>query len=1071
MRLTFSLRHLLVVLLVVGLASILAGAVLAQTDVPAFDLAAVPAGTGIADPSPDEVTASTEPTFNWSVPVPLEDTTGFDFEIYDAAFPLDPAAPQGAPLTSTLVSGLPLPITPTCNETTGACAFSNLGIELQDGKAYYWRVISNGTETSDVEATFVVDLVEARPAVGQQVNTTTPIIKFPQQPNFTRYTVASYVPPRFAGDPGTVAWIEEFEAEGENGICRAGQCVVRPDTQITNGTEGEGDTTVQIWIQPGGEGGVWQPVFGNLTDAFTVLAPDVTVDVAGGQTPGRPGFSVARETTVSEQPNGLTTTITPDYYRVFVANANNFMMVSDEWYGVSACDANDVCQLTPYDGVTELLYNSPYRFWSVGYDTETNSYTAWTSGENFTINEPRPATSDIVLAGLYESVGPSPVNPNPKAAFSTWVPCEGTTTSAENICNTSRPILHFQPSASGYSGEWFEVAIYDPASNTLPFVRWLNIYDPVNSDIYWSCQTNTGAQGNGYVFEPLTCFFQLGELNGLTKGVNYEYYIRSWGPGGPSTGGIVGYTEPGGEGDPNNIARFRVRGNAAVTDLSVNLNALTGTLTGTYITGEPRFVWDHVPSATWYNIEVRTPVNPIQPNETFYNQWHQVGFGSNQVRCVNGVCAFTPPVGSNFFLFNGQYELAVTYWDGGISEPAVEAFTLSVGAPVAVNDTDSMVVYNNETIEGTVTPIFQWQHVQNNTWYQLKANGPTFSGQPLAEWYRAYDICSPDPNGVVICSVRPDIGDFLGEDGTFTWSVDSWSPANQVATGANATFTLESTPTGVPTFVYPSSPLTHTLTNTNTLELYFAPAANASWYQIFVGKQNPDGSYAAPLVNDWYYLPNPDTGYEYPSGAYNVCADGLTFGGSPRDGLCRIIPTELENGRAWPIEIWEDGNYQWWMRAYGPTGFSSQGVVEGWVRSPNDIRVDLGNSTPVDQTTIRNQDGILVSGNVFTSVTGFQWNRSPIAQWYRVEVYNEANDELQHLQWINREDAGCSPRGGSSICRMDITTNVIENSALGLYSVNVGTFSFGLETFELPDNIEISLPPEGAVQEVFFTKI
>ncbi|GAB4513633.1 MAG: hypothetical protein OHK0046_14600 [Anaerolineae bacterium] len=898
----FTWRHAIALVVVVCLMSIAAGGVLAQdttgAELPSFNLAgasapaAVDAPTGLV-PADGAVVSSLNPAFDW------DDQTGngtvsYEFELYGKSGFVqsgDQYFPIAAPLTATTLS---------------ISGLTETGVDFLDGFQYMWRV--RGVDADGAgdwsAASFIVDAPVVSPVDGSSLFSTTPLVTWPEIANVATYDLAAYVP-----SVNELTWLGEDIPATD--ICENGQCKARPNSEITVTLDGDfllGDVQVEIWFQTNDVTGNVLSSWARLT-GFTVVAPDLTVNVDGGATEGRPQFSVDRtEVVLDETPAGLlgmTQTFAPDFYRVFldpdasvpyVASADGQFV--DEWFAISnlvgpECFDNgtltEECLLTAFDGDQTLLYNAPagtsYTYYVKGYSSVLDAYTNWSDGGNFSLNVPAPAAEEIAIAGVYEAVGnaASPYAPLPGALTSTWVPCgaeSGIQTNGGVECESNRPLVHFAPNNGGFSGEWFNILAWDPANSLVVFQQWFNTQQPQTTadGNYFVCGTGFG----GGAFPGLTCFFQPAEFNfgptsgflngynGFVDGGNYEWYIASYGPGGISTGGIanVGYTDPADnqDADGDSFAAFSIAGPDAPTGLGATVEGapLTNTtsfagLTATLITGDPVFYWTRVADATWYNVEIVDASNNVTTVPGSINGWVEVGTNGLNCSTLDNVCALSPR--TPFFLLNGTYTLNVSYWNGGVSDEASTTFTISNGQAVPVGAlTGTMIVYENESLTGTTRPVFQWPHAENNTWYRVVINEP--SGATLLgvepDWVRARDICNYEfvgfdpvtflPNYVTLCDY---VGDFIISGGDYTWSVEAFSPNGTTAMSRAVDYVISSTNTGVvDNVIFPTAA---PLTWTNTPTLYFEAAENAAWYQIFIG-QNNGGVYTVD-VNQWFYRP------------------------------------------------------------------------------------------------------------------------------------------------------------------------------------------------------------------------
>lgn len=1108
---------------------------LPEPDVPVFDLQR----TGAAEPTvagtpanlvPSGVLSSLTTTYSWNA-VTGNGAISYQWELYDSS------AIQ--PLTGTgnfqlLPGAIPL-ASVTTTETS-----HDPGMTLADGKRYLWRVrgVDNDGPGEWAQAVFIVDVPRVYPAQDQEVITTTPVISWLPVPGAQFYNLEAVVRPVNATGSGNTRtpWSNWYAGEdipasvygvAFESVCANGQCKVRPENELVPvDLVGRGDIFVQIRFRhyiPGPNNTLGTISDFSVLTEFTILAPpQITIHIGGGEKPGRPSFTTSRFERLAENIEGLTFTARPDYYRLVSYNPNAiapFFQIVDQWFTLGTCDASDICALVPVAPRHGLHYTGQYDLYSRGYVLGENSYTMWGINNTDIVintgNTPLPSANDLVLLGLYEQIGSQALNPNPSAPFSEWAACGIPTGATEPACNSSRPILHFQVNASGDSGEWINIITWDRDRLEIAYNNWLNVYQPQTSPqdrVYWNCQPNSGAlDGGAWQYPALTCFFQPGLINdlqdgALDKGTRYTWYMSSYGPTGLATGGIAntGYIGPDTPSDPSDIANFRIVGANPPTNLGVTLQApadLTTTLvnyvgetytppiTATLFTGEPRFYWQEVPSASFYQLEVRTGAGENVPVGGIADLgWYLIGNSPNQVRCADGICSLTPGPGTNFFVLNGNYEWTVRYWDGGLSEFAPDqAMPVQIGPAQAVN-LDSMQVYLNEVLTGTITPRFRWEHAQNNTWYNIRVFDST--GDDLWEmipgvvpgvWFRALDICGPVIGEGMICDVRPELQYFLLK-GNYTWTVTGFSPNLSQAASQPASFSVSDLATGQFEPLYPAiegPPLAaRTLTDTVKLNLVFERADNASWYNMLVIAKNSDGTYGDIVVFDWYYLPEVGL-YQYPADALNRCGGTFTYGSQSwsGDNICRVTPTTTdEDDNTYPILVWENGTYEWWMRAFGPSGFNTGPFdnipgAEGW-RGPFTFRYNVPISDGVDVLSIRNQDGVMLNGAVVASVTGLQWDAVEITRYYRIEIYDAAPDgsvgELRVEFGVFPEEAGCGPADGSSLCRASIpNTTTVDFSPTGVYYVRIGTWA-NANGFTLP--LTWGYPPAGEPQYARFVK-
>lgn len=1144
---SFRVWHAVTVLLIVCLSSIVVGAVLAQQQPeipePVLPLMEVPAVVSEPDvPESPEIPVITVPpavvsdapadlipqgivtglsiTYDWR---DVPDSDAYDFQLYshDAVqlspmtgeYELSPGALPAYEVTGLSISTLQM-LSPT----------------ISDGVRYLWRV--RGTDADGpgpwADAVFVTDVPRVYPEPGERILSTVPVISWLPVDNVQFFNVRAIVNPVSRPNDRQITWDTWYAADDIpsfvygvefDGVCQNDQCKVRPNIElvpITLAAQGDINISIEIRYYIPGAGNLPGIIsnFQGLTN-FVIGEPPAMTATVNGAGPGRPTFSVARYTGIAEKLDGLTYTEAPDLYRIVSYAPNSEVSIVDQWFRVSDC--NDVqCGLTPISGVHKVHYNGDFSIYTRGYISEGSSYTLWGYDEppTFSVNEnntPRPTTDDLRLLGIYESIGSDALQPDPTTSFNTWMQCEGlSNTATEPVCDSSRPILHFQPSVVNFSGERIHIIVFNRDDQTVVYNRWHNINEPVlNSPdgVFFQCSENTGALGAGsWQFAPLTCFFQPGfipELGSMDQGDRHTYYLSSYAPGGPPTGGIagLGYTEPGGEGDPNNIANFRVRGDNPPANTNVQLQApddlssligvtMTLPVDVTYITGEPRFSWTEVPSASFYQLEVQNTSGEPMNVGGIVDGWFAIGDQLNDVRCEAGICGVSPSQDSNFFLLNtpgSSYRWRVRYWNGSLSEwSPFSSFAVNIGAPQAV-DINTFTVYIDETINGTVTPRFRWQHEQNNTWYNIRvfdSNNEdvweTASGVP-GVWFRAYDICVPAADGTVICDVRPELRFFLLE-GDYSWTVTGFSPNRALAQSQRAVFTVSDTQTGFASPRWPASTISsspvRTIDDDVKLALYFEQAPNASWYNILVIRRNADGTYAQPIVFDWFYLPKVGE-YQYPEDALNRCGgtfnvDGQVFMG---DNICRVIPTETNaQGEQVPLRVFENGTYEWYIRAFGPSGFNdgltAAAATAAW-RGPYTFRYDIPGAEAVDVTTITDLNGLTLDGAVLNELRGVQWQGVDSAWYYRVEFYDLSPDGTRGILRGDFGDTpealGCGFGSGSTTCTLRFgPLSAIDFGVTGTYLVRVATWS-PQNGFSLP--INWSYPADGEQQYAVFVKL
>jgi hypothetical protein len=200
----------------------------------------------------------------------------------------------------------------------------------------------------------------------------------------------------------------------------------------------------------------------------------------------------------------------------------------------------------------------------------------------------------------------------------------------------------------------------------------------------------------------------------LTNGT-YQWYVRAYGPGGLSTGGLGGYAGP---------ANFTINGQV-LTSVTPSLVTPANSATVTN-TNNPTFTWEAIDTASWYYLEVSRNDGAI-----LFQQWRRGCFGLPN-------CVWTPTLN----LANGPYRWRVqAYGAGGFSLISpYRTFTIQLPpppAPTLISPADDAVHYVNNQ------PTFSWNAVPNATFYLLEIRQWNESGTLLHNvWYSPATHCA-----------------------------------------------------------------------------------------------------------------------------------------------------------------------------------------------------------------------------------------------------------------------------------------------------------------------------------------
>lgn len=255
----------------------------------------------------------------------------------------------------------------------------------------------------------------------------------------------------------------------------------------------------------------------------------------------------------------------------------------------------------------------------------------------------------------------------------------------------------------------------------------------------------------------------------------------------------------------------------------------------------------------------------------------------------DGICGFTPGSEGAYLGDNGNYEVSVRYYNGGLSAFAEAPLVIDNPPAQAPEIADTMNVYQNENLTGTTRPIFQWEHSQGNQWYNVIVTGPSFFAAGDVEhelgWVRAADICNYEYLNVganpldmsdnvynIRCDYAVDNLDLFLPAGDYTWVVQAYSLNGDLdETSTPASFSMANTDIGAPAPIFPPASTNPAnvpvLTWTNRPPMWFTPGENAAWYLVYIG---PSDDLGDTVVYDFVYSPldNTDAGGTFPSTGY-----------------------------------------------------------------------------------------------------------------------------------------------------------------------------------------------------------
>ena len=278
----------------------------------------------------------------------------------------------------------------------------------------------------------------------------------------------------------------------------------------------------------------------------------------------------------------------------------------------------------------------------------------------------------------------------------------------------------------------------------------------------------------------------------------------------------------------------------------------------TQVPALPVLNWDHMTTAEWYNIVLRSD----NSGEVVFDTWISV----NDLSC--GItCQFNS---DTELLRNGNY----TWYMRGYNRivgvgPWSNTATLIVNIPAPGRITRIAPVANATILSGDVN--FQWEREPNATWYNIvvkDANGQ----ETINRWYKASDVC------VATTCTTPALSPPFG---TYEWQMRGWGPGGIGPLNALWAFTFGPPPPGLIERIQPAP---DAVILSGDIVFVWNTREHALWYNVVA--VDADGAVA---FNKWYE-------------GSTVCNNTT--------GMCQSQP-----------ENFAFGVYNWYMRGWGLGGF------------------------------------------------------------------------------------------------------------------------------------------------------
>jgi thermitase len=483
---------------------------------------------------------------------------------------------------------------------------------------------------------------------------------------------------------------------------------------------------------------------GHSAGSFTPFSANFTIGAPTNLAPAGTSNAVGGDPTYS-----WTGLAGATHYYLLVVNSANQVVINEVIDAAGYC-AGVSCNFDPTDiRESARLVNGTYRFWIRPWLQNGGTGALSTMGW-FTLTATPPVALNASNPGTFPAI---------------HVP---------SGLSTLRPTFDWD---APEGATWMHLLVVPAAGGAAVQDRWISRTEACGSPSGTVCHITANAN--------------------LVDGVNYKYYIQTYGPG-----GVSGWSPE---------QPFTVDAPTPATPSGLVLNRLAN--------GFVQAQWNDDPNVLWYGLLINTTTNV-----SMHNQWYQ----RTGELCNAGVCRVTLTAN---FVGGNTYRMYMAYsGDGGTT-----AWTQSAG-----NLADSPAAPVQATLISPITaittdrPSYQWNEVANASWYYLY----TSTGQGTA-WYNAQTIC----NGVT-CTVTPAAS--IG-NGNFTWYVSSFGPGGMGPASANQAFSLGIGSVPVTPFV--NNPGTVTNPNPNLTWTRDAdPATGATMYHVYLS------SSTAAIKNAWYHV-------------------------------------------------------------------------------------------------------------------------------------------------------------------------------------------------------------------------
>jgi hypothetical protein len=275
----------------------------------------------------------------------------------------------------------------------------------------------------------------------------------------------------------------------------------------------------------------------------------------------------------------------------------------------------------------------------------------------------------------------------------------------------------------------------DTADNT-PTFTWNSESNSTYYRLYVNDSTTQGKIAEWYKAEDVGCanggICSLTPTTSLAEGEG-TWWIKTW--------------NDAGEGPWSAAKNFNVVRNQTTVPVAATLISPSGTIDD----NAPNYRWNPVNNATWYYLYVNDSATQGK-----IQQWYT----ANELGCSTGTCSVTPTA----TLALGSATWWVKTWNDAGEGPWSNAQNFTVSSPSSSGSLAKPTLISPKGTINTNLPVYNWNPVNNATWYYLYVKDGTDTVH--TDWFST-SACSSG-----ICLIRPS---FTLSNGNATWWVIPWN--------------------------------------------------------------------------------------------------------------------------------------------------------------------------------------------------------------------------------------------------------------------------------------------------------